>query len=140
MSRPDTTSRATFVQTIFSICVIVISSAALLGVTVFSIAAGAGEEQMADDPNTVHIANFTFNPDAVRILAGATVTWINGDDIGHTVASVGSRLFRSKTMDNEDKFSFTFTTPGIYEYRCTLHPNMKGTIVVEAKVGDSTSQ
>jgi plastocyanin len=82
----------------------------------------------------VTIDNFTFAPERVTVKAGTTVTWINRDDIPHTVAST-TRLFKSKALDTDDKFSFTFATPGMYEYFCSLHPHMKATIVVEAPAG-----
>lgn len=82
----------------------------------------------------VTIDNFTFAPDRITVKAGTTVTWINRDDIPHTVA-LATRLFKSKALDTDDKFSFTFTTPGTYEYFCSLHPHMKATIVVEAPAG-----
>src|SRR5262249_6768477 len=82
----------------------------------------------------VKIDNFTFAPQRIVVKAGTTVTWINEDDIPHTVASSG-KLFKSKTLDTEDRFSFTFTTPGDYAYFCSLHPHMTGTIVVEADTG-----
>jgi amicyanin len=82
----------------------------------------------------VKIDNFTFNPPRLIVKAGTTVTWDNDDDIPHTVVATG-KAFRSKTLDTEDKFSFTFTTPGTYEYFCSLHPHMTGSIVVEAATG-----
>ena len=78
----------------------------------------------------VTIDNFTFAPERVTVKAGTTVTWTNRDDIPHTVTS-STRLFKSKALDTDDKFSFTFTTPGTHEYFCSLHPHMKATIVVE---------
>ena len=87
----------------------------------------------------VKIDDFTFAPQHITVKAGTTVTWINDDDIPHTVAS-SSKLFKSKTLDTEDKFSFTFTTPGSYEYFCSLHPHMTGAIVVEAATGSSAAQ
>ncbi len=80
----------------------------------------------------VKIDNFTFNPQQVRVKAGDTVMWTNADDIPHTVTSQ-TMTFRSKALDTDDKFSFTFATPGSYAYFCSLHPHMTGTIVVEAK-------
>jgi len=74
--------------------------------------------------------NFTFVPARLTVKAGTTVTWRNEDDIPHTVTSA-ARLFRSKALDTDDSFSFTFTEPGIYEYFCSLHPRMTATIVVE---------
>ena len=78
----------------------------------------------------VKIDNFTFNPQQITVKAGDTVTWVNHDDIPHTVTSK-TMAFRSKAMDTDDKFSFTFATPGRFDYFCSLHPHMTGTIVVE---------
>jgi plastocyanin len=87
----------------------------------------------------VKIDDFAFAPQRITVKAGTTVTWINDDDIPHTVAS-SSKFFKSKALDTEDKFSFTFTTPGTYEYFCSLHPHMTGAIVVEAATGSSAAQ
>jgi plastocyanin len=87
----------------------------------------------------VQIDQFSFAPQRITVKAGTTVTWINDDDIPHTVAS-NSKLFKSKTLDTKDKFSFTFMTPGAYEYFCSLHPHMTGAIVVEAATGSSAAQ
>ncbi|WBL80992.1 cupredoxin family copper-binding protein [Bradyrhizobium xenonodulans] len=82
----------------------------------------------ADDMD-VHIDNFVFQPTELKIKVGTTVTWTNRDDIPHTVVSAGK--FRSKTLDTDDKFSFTFTNAGDYKYFCSLHPHMAGMIKVE---------
>ena len=82
----------------------------------------------------VKIDNFTFNPQQITVKAGDTVIWVNHDDIPHTVTSK-TMAFRSKAMDTDDKFSFTFATPGSYAYFCSLHPHMTGTIVAEAYTG-----
>ena len=84
----------------------------------------------------VKIGNFTFGPQELKVKSGTTVTWTNEDDIPHTVVS--PNIFRSKALDSDDKFSFTFTTPGTYKYFCSLHPHMTGTIVVEAATGNIT--
>jgi len=83
----------------------------------------------ADDNMEVHIDNFVFQPAELKIKVGTTVTWTNRDDIPHTGVSAGK--FRSKTLDTDDKFSFTFTNPGDYKYFCSLHPHMTGMIKVE---------
>src|SRR6184192_2056533 len=72
----------------------------------------------------------TFAPPSLTVKTGTTVTWSNEDDIPHTVAS-STRVFKSKALDTDDSFSFTFTEPGRYEYFCSLHPHMTGKIVVE---------
>ena len=85
---------------------------------------------------TARIDNFTFEPATLTVKAGTTVTWINEDDIPHTVVAT-NRAFRSKALDTDDKFSFTFTTPGTFEYFCSLHPHMQGSVVVEATTGEA---
>jgi plastocyanin len=77
----------------------------------------------------VSIDNFTFAPVELKLKVGDTVTWTNHDDIPHTVVSAGK--FRSKTLDTDDSFAFTFTTAGDYKYFCSLHPHMTGMIKVE---------
>ena len=77
--------------------------------------------------SAVSIDNFTFTPQRVTVKAGTTITWTNQDDIPHAIAS-STKVFKSKTLDTDDKYSFTFTTPGTYEYFCSLHPHMTGTI------------
>ncbi|MBR0824214.1 cupredoxin family copper-binding protein [Bradyrhizobium manausense] len=83
----------------------------------------------ADNDMEVHIDNFVFAPAELKVKVGTTVTWTNRDDIPHTIVSAGK--FRSKTLDTDDKFSFTFTSAGDYKYFCSLHPHMTGMIKVE---------
>jgi plastocyanin len=99
-----------------------------------SVAASAllGSSALAD--TNIVLDQFSFSPQRVTVKAGTTVTWTNDDDIPHTVAS-STKLFKSKALDTSDKFSFTFTTPGVYEYFCSIHPHMTGTIVVETAAG-----
>ena len=87
----------------------------------------------------VQIDQFIFAPQRITVKAGTTVTWVNGDDIPHTIAAT-NKLFKSKTLDTQDRFSFTFTTPGTYEYFCSLHPHMTGAVVVEAATGSNAAQ
>jgi plastocyanin len=86
-----------------------------------------GSAQAEDTKLTID--NFTFTPAALTVKVGTTVTWTNHDDIPHTVVSAGK--FRSKTLDTDDSFSFTFTAAGEYKYFCSLHPHMSGVIKVE---------
>ena len=88
--------------------------------------AGAHAEDAA---NGVTIDNFTFAPAEMKVKVGDTVTWTNHDDIPHTVVSAGK--FRSKALDTDNSFSFTFTAAGDYKYFCSLHPHMTGMIKVE---------
>jgi plastocyanin len=104
--------------------------AGLLALALFTPLAARAEPAAAE----VKIDNFTFAPQRLSIKPGTTVTWINEDDIPHTVAATGKE-FRSKVLDTNDKFSFTFTAAGTFEYFCSLHPHMTGTIVVEGTGG-----
>jgi amicyanin len=97
----------------------------------FAIAIGFAGPAEAEE---VKIGNFTFDPPQLTVKAGAVITWINEDDIPHTVAAK-DRQFRSKALDTDESFSFAFTTPGVYDYFCSLHPHMTGKIVVEAATG-----
>src|SRR3981081_1393109 len=74
------------------------------------------------EDSIVTVDNFTFQPAQRPVKVGTTVTWQNHDDIPHTIVSAGK--FRSKTMDTDDSFSFTFTTAGDYKYFCSRAPNM----------------
>ena len=81
---------------------------------------------------TVRIDNFTFSPAKLTIAAGTKVTWINHDDVPHTATAKGkSHAFDSNPLDTDEKFTFTFTTAGTYDYYCKVHPHMTGTIIVK---------
>jgi plastocyanin len=84
----------------------------------------------ATSSNQVTIDNFTFTPQTLTVPVGAKVTWINRDDVPHTVVDT-ERRFRSAALDTDDSFSFTFTAAGEYPYFCGIHPHMTGTIVVK---------
>lgn len=85
----------------------------------------------------VSIDNFTFSPPKLTVKAGTTITWTNRDDIPHGIASSNNAFSRSKALDTDDAFLFTFTTPGTYQYFCYIHPHMVGTIVVETATGEN---
>ena len=78
----------------------------------------------------IQIDNFHYSPPMLVVAPGTTVTWTNRDDIPHTVVAT-DKEFRSKALDTKDDFSFTFTTPGSYQYFCSLHPYMKAMVTVE---------
>jgi plastocyanin len=78
----------------------------------------------------VKIDNFVFGPQTITVPVGTTVTWTNSDDIPHTSVSTEG-VFKSKVLDTDEKFSYTFTKAGTYPYYCTIHPKMTGTVVVQ---------
>ena len=84
----------------------------------------------AQEPNEVTIDNFTFVPKELTVAVGTTVTWVNHDDIPHTVVNA-DKVFRSKALDTDDSFSFTFASAGTFDYFCGLHPHMVGKIIVK---------
>jgi plastocyanin len=93
-----------------------------------SFAASAQEKQSSSAE--VKIDNFSFGPVAITVSVGTTVTWINRDDIPHTVVST-DKVFKSKVLDTDEKFSYTFTKAGEYPYFCSIHPKMTGKVVVQ---------
>jgi len=90
----------------------------------------ASAEQAQTSNAEVKIDNFSFGPATLTVAAGTTVTWTNRDDIPHTVVS-DDKAFKSKVLDTDEKFSFTFTKPGTYAYFCSIHPKMTGKVVVQ---------
>jgi plastocyanin len=104
----------------------------VLGAVVGSgLAAGVLFARAEGTPSMLTIANFSFTPATLTVKPGTTVTWTNKDDIPHGIASANNAFKRSAALDTDESYSFTFTTPGTYQYFCYLHPKMVGTIVVE---------
>ncbi len=87
--------------------------------------AGSSSENKTSE---IAIKNFAFNPDKLKIKAGATVKWTNQDSVPHQIKA-GS--FNSDVLGTGDSFEFRFSQPGSYDYACGIHPSMKGNIIVE---------
>ena len=109
------------------------SAAAILAATMSLPYArtAAAPQQNAAATAQVKIDNFTFEPQTITVKQGTTVQWTNRDDIPHTVVSDDKTTFKSKPLDTDDKFSYTFTKAGTYPYFCSLHPKMTAKVVVE---------
>ena len=107
---------------------------AALGLGIAWRGAGAGNvtasPQAKPETRDVKIDNFTFGPAELTVKAGTTITWANRDDIPHTVVST-DKVFKSKVLDTDEQFSFTFSTPGTFPYFCSIHPKMTGKVVVQ---------
>jgi plastocyanin len=86
--------------------------------------------QQKSDTTEVKIDNFSFAPGTLTVPMGTTVTWTNRDDIPHTAVSTEG-AFKSKVMDTDEKFSYTFTKAGTFPYFCSIHPKMTGKVVVQ---------
>ena len=107
---------------------------AAFGLGIAGLGAGAGNvtDSAQPKPETmeVKIDNFTFGPAELTVRVGTTITWTNRDDIPHTVVNT-DKVFKSKVLDTDEKFSFTFSTPGTFPYFCSIHPKMTGKVVVQ---------
>ena len=107
---------------------------AMLGLAIAGLGSGSGNfaASAQQKPQTleVKIDNFSFGPAELTMPVGTTITWTNRDDIPHTVVSTG-KVFKSKVLDTDEKFSFTFDKPGTYPYFCSLHPKMTAKVVVQ---------
>jgi amicyanin len=79
----------------------------------------------------VHIDNFVFQPAELKIKVGTTVTWTNKDSVGHDVTGAGFKSGAAGGMQQGDTFKHKFTAAGTFKYRCTVHPNMKGAVIVK---------
>ncbi|MGH3548019.1 MAG: cupredoxin domain-containing protein [Pseudonocardiaceae bacterium] len=91
------------------------------------VAASGQDAPVSTD--AVSITNFAFSPAIVTVKAGTTVTWTNRDQDSHTATAM-SGPFHSPTLNTGDSYHYTFTTPGRFEYLCTIHPFMTATVVV----------
>lgn len=80
----------------------------------------------------VKIDNFSFGLAMLTVQVGTTVTWTNRDDIPHIVVSSDEpKVFKSKVLSTDKRFSFTFSKPGTYPYFCSIHPKMTGKVIVQ---------
>ena len=116
-----------------------LGSAIILFVMCMAVIAGtqgairiAAAAETGPDPAEIKIDNFSFTPPILTVQAGTKVMWTNRDDIPHNIVS-SEQKFKSKPLDTDDAYSFTFTEAGTYQYFCGLHPKMVGKVVVEAK-------
>jgi plastocyanin len=91
---------------------------------------GAGKGAPRSAPRSdddVAIAGFSFRPGEIEVTSGTEVTWTNSDPTEHTVTGDG---FGSDTLAAGDRFSHRFSRPGIYRYRCAIHPEMTAQVRV----------
>jgi plastocyanin len=84
----------------------------------------------AQDADVITVDNFTFGPRELTVAVGTTVKWVNHDDIPHSVVNK-DKTFRSKALDTDDSYSYTFASAGSFDYFCGLHPQMVGKVIVK---------
>ena len=90
-----------------------------------------GGRSASAEGGEIVIDNFTFSPTPLTVKAGTVVTWVNHDDIPHSIVCPTLKV-KSHPMDTDESFAFRFETVGTYDYLCGLHPHMHGQIVVQA--------
>ncbi len=114
-----------------SVSVAVLGVATMLGIIALAASPrySAAAQQKAE-ATEVKIDNFSFGSAELTVPAGTTVTWTNRDDIPHTVVST-DKVFKSKVLDTDEKFSFTFSKTGTYPYFCSIHPKMTAKVIVQ---------
>ena len=92
------------------------------------------EEPEEPTGTVVTMEGLTYQPAEITVSAGTTVTWTNEDNVGHTVTA-GTRESPTGLFDQNvpagDSFSYTFEETGTYDYYCSIHPGMNGTVIVE---------
>ena len=105
---------------------------AFLNLSLFALAGEMkNDDSTSSKQNRIEIKDFAFNPQTLRVKSGEKVTWINRDEEPHTIVSVGKQFKKSTALDTDQEFTITVGTPGTYDYFCSVHPKMTGTIVVE---------
>ena len=92
--------------------------------------AGGSTSTTATKSSVVNISNSAFDPAELNVAVGTTVTWSNNDSLTHTVTASGGE-FNSGDMKRGQNFGYTFNEPGSFEYGCTIHPAMQGTVIVK---------
>ena len=115
-----------------SACKLLVLALAVPLTFIASIAGTSKPTARASDSElyTITIKDFMFAPRNLVIPVGSRVTWVNKDEEPHKVAETNS-LFTSQPLDTDAGFTYEFKMPGKYEYFCTVHPRMTGTITVE---------
>lgn len=109
-------------------------AALICGVGLLSLSAfadDAANTSAGGKSTKVEIKDFAFNPQKITVKSGEKITWVNHDEEPHTVVSVGKKFQKSSALDTDQEFSIIAGAPGTYEYFCSVHPKMTGTIVVE---------
>ncbi len=93
---------------------------------------GGNDSSNTQSSTTVEISGFAFAPETLRVKKGTTVTWTNKDSSAHTVtATDGKNGPHSTNLDAGKSYRFTFNETGTFKYKCVLHPDMSGSVVVE---------
>ena len=114
-----------------SVCIVGLLATVTVATLLLSAGSPGSSANTAEPASAeVKVDNFSFGPATLTVAVGTTVTWTNRDDIPHTIVST-DKVFKSKVLDTDEKFSFTFSKAGTYPYFCSIHPKMTGSVVVQ---------
>jgi len=114
-----------------SVCIVGLLATLMVAALLLSAGSPGSSANTAEPASAeVKVDNFSFGPATLTVAVGTTVTWTNRDDIPHTIVST-DKVFKSKVLDTDEKFSFTFSKAGTYPYFCSIHPKMTGSVVVQ---------
>ena len=114
-----------------SVCIVGLLATVMVAALLLSAGSPGSSANTAEPASAeVKVDNFSFGPATLTVAVGTTVTWTNRDDIPHTIVST-DKVFKSKVLDTDEKFSFTFSKAGTYPYFCSIHPKMTGSVVVQ---------
>jgi plastocyanin len=91
---------------------------------------GSGSSASTSTGDTVDVKNFSFTPASLTVAKGTTVTWKFDDSANHNVTA-SDKSFKSADMHTGGSYSFTFNSAGTYNYICSIHQYMKGSITVK---------
>lgn len=108
------------------------SALVLLGASIVGLVAGDDGGGAPAGDGQVAIVDFDFRPSPLQTTAGAAVTWTNQDSVAHTVTSDGDGPMASGELAGGESYEVTFDAAGTYDYLCTIHPTMRGTVEVSA--------
>jgi plastocyanin len=117
-----------------SVFIASLAAALVLGMGAFGTGRKGSVTRAQQEASTIEVKvdNFSFGPVTLTVPVGTTVMWTNRDDIPHTIVSTDDpKAFKSKVLDTDEKFSFTFSKPGTYPYFCSIHPKMIGKVIVQ---------
>lgn len=104
---------------------------ATVAVAILLISGCSGASSNSGDKDTVvSIRNYNFEPGSLEIMAGQSVTWLNGDESEHCLVGTNA-TWESEQMKPGERYTKTFDKPGEYTYSCRNHARMKGTVIVK---------
>lgn len=111
--------------------IVVVLVVVIAGFYVFNGKSNSNSPSNVESGNVVKISGFAFSPSEIKIKSGESVTWINEDNAPHAIVSNSGNELASDSFSKGKSYIHTFNSAGTYEYHCSIHPSMKGKVIVE---------